>query len=194
MLKGVFARWTPGNGKFRFYLKKVVLNEALQQLRKRRNRRLERQVEDLAVLAERGSCEGPNDVWLGLYRQAVLEAALKSLRSYQEQHPGNVFHTLIGMLTGDLSGEVGASSDETSDAKLAERLGQMTGRNYTVANLAQQKRRARQKLAEFLASEVRATLGDPTPNELEDELRHLGLFGLISNFLPQGPGQVREEA
>jgi hypothetical protein len=61
--------------------------------------------------------------WLGLYRQAVLEAALKALRTYQERHPGNVLHTLVGMLTGGLAGEAGAAGDEPSDADLAERLG-----------------------------------------------------------------------
>src|SRR5262249_46248196 len=96
MLDGRFAHWTPGQGRFRFYLKRAVLNEALQHLRRHRNRRLERQVEDLTRLPEGGPSEASGDVWLGLYRQAVLEAALKSLRVYQEQHPGNVFHTLVG--------------------------------------------------------------------------------------------------
>jgi len=193
MMDGRFARWVPGQGRFRFYLKKAVLNEALQYLRKHRNRRLERQVEDLTRLADSEAAEEPGDAWLGLYRQAVLQAALKSLRGYQEQHPGNVFHTLVGLLTGEPGEESEAASNELSDAELAQRLGEATGRNFTVVNVAQQKRRARQKFAELLALEVKATLESPTPGELMAELRHLGLFGFIGDFLPRSSGEAQEE-
>jgi DNA-directed RNA polymerase specialized sigma24 family protein len=111
MMDGRFARWEPGKGRFRFYLKTAVLNEARQYLRKRRNRRLERQVEDLARFPEGGCGAEPDKIWLGPYRKALLEAATRALRAYQEQHPGNVFHTLVGMLSGDLIADAGAVGD-----------------------------------------------------------------------------------
>jgi DNA-directed RNA polymerase specialized sigma24 family protein len=186
MLDGRFARWTPGRGKFRFYLKRAALNEALQYLRKQRNRPLEQQVEDLTHFPEEGPGADAGDVWLGLYRRAVFEAALKSLRAYQEQHPGNVFHTLIELLGGSVSADRGPADVPPSDADLASALGRATGREYTVANVAQQKRRARQKFAEFLAAEVALTLEEPTPEQVADELRHLGFWGFVSDFLPAG--------
>jgi DNA-directed RNA polymerase specialized sigma24 family protein len=192
MMDGRFARWEPGQGRFRFYLKKAVHNEALQHLRKRRNRLLERQVEDLARFPAGGCGAEPDEIWLGSYRKALLEAAIKALRAYQEQHPGNVFHTLVGMLSGDLIADAAAVGDGLSDAELGERLGQATGQGYTLANVAQQKRRSRQKLAEFLASEVRATLGDLAPGDLEDELRQLGFLGFIANYLSRGKGTAEE--
>jgi DNA-directed RNA polymerase specialized sigma24 family protein len=184
ILDGRFARWAPGRGKFRSYLKQAVLNEALQYLRKQRNRRREQRVEDLTRFPEgRPAGEAPH-VWLNLYRSAVLEAAMKSLRSYQDQHPGNVFHSLLTLLAGGLIDAPGGATLELSDAELAAQLSRSTGRASTVANLAQQKRRARHKFAELLAQEVRLTLEQPTPEDLEDELRHLGLLGYLGDFLP----------
>jgi hypothetical protein len=39
----------------------------------------------------------------------------------------------------------------------------------------------------LLAAEVQATLAEPTPEEVRDELRHLGFFCFVQDFLtPDG--------
>jgi DNA-directed RNA polymerase specialized sigma24 family protein len=183
MLDGRFTHWTPGQGRFRFYLKRTVLNEALQHLRKHRNRRLEKQVEDLAQFPE-GSSGAGRDAWLDLYRQAVLGSALRSLRAYQEQHPDNIFHTLVELLLGEAVNDWDSGGPPPSDGELATSLGRLTGRSYTLANIAQQKRRARQKLAEFLAAEVQRTVPESAPDQVREELRHLGFLTYVEGFLP----------
>jgi DNA-directed RNA polymerase specialized sigma24 family protein len=179
VLRGDLARWAPGTGRFRDYLKKAVRNTALDYQRKQPMR--EKQVEDLADLARTDN--GADPVWENLWRTEILNGALKQLEAYERQHPDNVFHTVIAVL-----GEEEAVDSEQLAARLTER----TGRRYRAANARKQKERARRKLAELLLEEVKSTLEEPTPEEVEQELRYLGLMPYVDQLLPSawrgGPG------
>jgi hypothetical protein len=181
ILRGDFARWAPGQGRFRDYLKTAVWNAACDWHRRaQRSRRREVSLEELPDLAA-----GPDarpDLWLGLYRSAVFGAALQALARYQQSHPGNVFYTLVRLLEDE---SIADGSPTPDYASLAARLTEVTGRRipYTEDNARQQTSRARRKLAEFLLEEVRRTLETPTPEQLEAEVRLLGLTTYLANLL-----------
>ncbi len=169
VLGGAFAGWGPGRGRFRDYLKRAVHNCA-QDLRRGRAR-APMSLEDLDSSITPGS---PGSVWMGLYRAEILRAALRALEAFQAERPGNVFSTLIRAL-GERAGE----AERMSDDELARVLSKATGKEYSPANARMQATRARRKLAELIRVEVAATLDEPSPEAIEDELQTLGLLALV---------------
>jgi hypothetical protein len=111
-----------------------------------------------------------------LYRNEVLDAARKELQAYQDRTPGNVFAILIDLLVED---------DESDSTELAMRLSRVTGSPCTPENARKQKERARRKFAEILQDLIRTTLEEPTPQEIENELRILGILDYVAGFLPR---------
>lgn len=176
VLQGRLGARTPGQGRFRDYLKVSVYHAAMDFLRRAQRRGGEKSFDDLSWIADPSQEPAPTrHAWLNLYRAEVLEAALQALQQYQERNPGNVFHTLVTLLD-----QVdGADSEE-----LAKQLSQATGSRYTSANARKQKERARRKLAEFLLKEVNQTLEQPSPQAVEEELQALGLIDYVRPFLP----------
>jgi RNA polymerase sigma factor (sigma-70 family) len=177
ILQGGFAGWSPQPGKkFRHYLKTAVRHAAISFLRE--EGRTARARDDLVHLMEAGTTDPPaDDEWAKACRRTTLEGALAGLRSYQEQTPKNVFATLAGLL---------ADHPEEDAEQLAERLEALTGRDrpFEAANVRQQVKRLRHKLAELLVAEVRSTLVDPTPERLEEELTEMGVMPYVRRFLP----------
>jgi hypothetical protein len=182
-----FSGWKPGEDRrFRDYLKSSVRKTAINVWR--RNRRSEPSVEDLdaGVGADH---ESPDAVWLRLYRRAVLDAALKSLKAFQEAHPGNVFATIVRFLE-DHAAE---SPGKISFKELAEKLKREAGREkFTESDARVYTLRARRKLAGLLLEEVRQTRDAPTAEQLEEELKTLGLWVYVCDFLP-GDWRTRGE-
>ncbi len=173
LLQGKFEHWTPGRGRFRDYLKAAVHHAAVDFLRRKGK---EKQASGLELLSDPLSgSPSQAETWLNLYRSEVLAAAFKELKRYQEQHPGNVFHTLARLLADDA---------DADSRQLADRLTQATGRRFTPENARKQTERSRRKLAELLLEQVRATLDGPSPAQLEQEVRTLGLMPFIEPHLP----------
>lgn len=170
VLSGFAARWSR-KGRFREFLKTSVRNAALDYLRKKPGR--EKQVDDLSSFPDQRASS--NDVWLGLYRSEVFEAARKELQAYQDSTPGNFFATLIELLI---------QNDDSDSSALAARLAHATGSPCTPANARKQKERARRKFAELLLDQIRPTLEEPTSEQIQDELRVLGFFDYVAEFLP----------
>jgi hypothetical protein len=75
---------------------------------------------------------------------------------------------------------------EDSAEQLAERLAALSGRDrpFAAANVRQQVKRLRHKLAELLVAEVRSTLVEPTPERVEEELIEMGVMPYVRRFLP----------
>jgi RNA polymerase sigma factor (sigma-70 family) len=175
ILDGQFQHW-PGTGRFRDYLKTAVRNAACDFLRQKGRAK---QAGNLEQLPDRGSAAGESgDVWLDLYRRAVLDAAFRQLRSHQEGHEHNVFCTLLRLRAED---------GDAASTELADRLSRATGRAYTAENTRQQLHRARRLFAELLVEEVRQALGEPANQDIAAELQSLGLMTYVAEFMPLGP-------
>jgi hypothetical protein len=187
ILRGDFADWAPGKGRFRDYLKTAVRNAAFDFMRKSGRAR---RVKDLNSLPDPASPAGPSaDVWLNHWRSAVLAGALEKLKAYQDRRPGNVYCTVVRLLEE----APGANSRE-----LARWLTEATGRSYRPDNARKQTERARRQFAELLVEEVCLTLDEPTLPHVTEELQTLGLLPYVAGSLParaqtSGPAVPRSE-
>ncbi len=177
ILQGEFAGWGPGNGRFRDYLKTAVHHAAIDWRRRQaRERRV--QLRDLSAIPD--PADPSTDLWLQLWRGALLSAILEKLKAHEERHTDNVFYTVVRIL---------AEGDAEKSSDLARRLTGATGRDYGAANARKQAERARKMLTRLLLEEVGQTLPEPTPQQVEDELRTLGLLRYVVAFA-EGPDDV----
>jgi DNA-directed RNA polymerase specialized sigma24 family protein len=178
ILEGKFRHWSPGEGRrFRDYLKRAVHN-ALADFWNRKKPWGNIEIRQPAELA---ACPASRDAaaWLDAYRRAVLDLALKALREYQNQRPGNVFHTLIQILEESGPGD----ERKLSARELVQKLHAATGREFTEENARQLRRRACRKLGELLLTEIRLGLASPTCADVEAELHELGLMPYFNDSL-----------
>jgi hypothetical protein len=172
MLQGKLTRWDPARGRFRDYLKKAVRNAALAFLRKKRHH-----ANTAPEAASLASYETPETVWIAGCRSSLLRGALAVLQEYQEQHPGNVFYTVL---------QLKARHPKERSDQLAARLSEKTGRPFTPENARKQLERARHWFAELLLFQVKCSLSNPTQHQVQEELVDLGLLDYVRDFLPPG--------
>jgi RNA polymerase sigma factor (sigma-70 family) len=176
----ILEKWN-GKGKFRFYLKQVVHNAAIDYLRSRGGEEAIC-LDDMSQVSDSDAAEEADQDWDPIYRHDVITNALKALKEYQEEHGGNVYYTVIQAVIDEAKRE----NDESAEGRrtfcsrdLAERL----GGDYTAENARQLKNRARRKLAELVIAEVRRTLDNPGREHLETELADLGLLEFVRDQL-----------
>ena len=178
ILKGGFTRWEGSTrGLFRNYLQRSVRNHA--STFKHRGRRRAESLPDGDLFTDPRRQASGDARWLSEWRNALLQAALKDLKDYQEGRGGeNVYYTLVLLLIAEADGHA-----KTSAGELAALLSRETGRPYTEDNARQQALRARRKFAELLVLEVARTLEEVTPGQVEDELKTLGLHAHVADHL-----------
>jgi RNA polymerase sigma-70 factor (ECF subfamily) len=174
-------------GKFRYYLRTAVRNEARACWRRRYGR------EQLGVDLDRFEDKAPDpeaeDLWQDQCRRMIRAEALDALRKYQAEHGKSHAHTVLMLIVEHPA--------ETS-AQLADRLSASIGHGITPEAFRQQVQRARRRFAELLIEGVASTLYDPTPEDVEDELCELGLMQHVRDYLPsdwrtRGPQTSTEE-
>jgi RNA polymerase sigma-70 factor (ECF subfamily) len=158
-LRGDFRRADPDRGRFRDYLKAALANLVNDHHRARQAR-----PEPLAPgAAEPAAPAEPSDEdFLAAWRQNLLDQTWAALR---EANP--TFHAVLRLRV---------ESPELPSAEVAARVGADLGRPMTAENVRKALQRAHAKFAELLVDRVAESLTDPTPAELEDELRALDLL------------------
>ena len=194
----VVARGFPGverragkAGVFRNYLKEVLRNEVRSFWRSRRSRGLRDRLAGLAFWRRRQADAGAlaaelearlsdadaDHLWLAEWRSSLsaqAQRALRALKEYQDERPGNLFATVLELIL--------AYPEERSD-ELARRLAERTGQPHRADAVRQTISRARRKFAELLVEQVSRTV-EPTPDAVEDELAELGLLPYVRRYLP----------
>lgn len=155
-------------GRFRDYLRAAIRNAAIDHLRKKRPATVDEDYLENECATEAS--------WLDEWRGCLLEKALQQLESHERDSPGNLYYTTVRLMI-DNPGE--------SSTDLAERASGASGRTVSAAAFRQQLGRARRKLAEILVAEVRQTLRNPTPDEIVDELRELGLYCYVQDYVSE---------
>jgi len=171
LLSGDFAGADPQRGRFRDLLKVAVRNMVRNYWEKQKRRR----TVDLDVATLDDDREPADDPWLGSWRRSVLELAFKALQQEDRQRPGSLAYTLLRMR---------ADHPDDSSEQLAARLSKKTGTPIRADALRQKLRRARLQFADRLIAEIAGSLGDPTPERIEEELVALGLLEMVRDLLP----------
>lgn len=169
-----FSKWDAEKGKFRNYLKTAVRHEA-RRCAARKQKGKSTPV-DLALLkaAEAPEPEFDRD-WLSAWEGNLLGVTMGLLRDYQREHPHCVWHTALRLRMAHA---------EWSWKELAEELSKATGHPFNADSARKQLLRARHKYAELLLAEICRTLGDPSREQVWEELIELNLMEYVKDFLP----------
>jgi RNA polymerase sigma-70 factor (ECF subfamily) len=164
LLRGEFRRAAPERGRFRDYVKTVLINLVNAHRRKASRVRTALQ-QDMVETTSAPAVDLPfEDHW----RAELLERAWQSLRA---AHPDQ--YAVLRFR---------AQRPELPSPVQALYLSRQLGKPLTSGGVRQALRRARQHFAQLLMGEVAETLNEPTRAELEDELRALNLWEYCRDF------------
>lgn len=172
ILRGDFSGADPERGRFRDLLKVAVRNMA-RTFWSKQQKRAGAPV-DLNLLGDDTQNEEAERDWQTAWQNAVLSMTWRALESYEQSQPGCVAYTVL-KLRSDYP-------DDDSE-QMAKRLSGASGRAFTAGTTRQQLRRARLRFAQLLVEEVARGLKDTSPERVEEELRDLGLFPYVADFL-----------
>jgi RNA polymerase sigma factor (sigma-70 family) len=179
LMRGDFHRADPARGRFRDFLKKALVN-LLISYRRQQSRapvQLPSEVPEAAASVESLDLERE---FLAHWRQILLERAWQGLAA--KQKPGGPpYYTALRLR---------AEKPELSSANLA---GQLTAElradpPFTDSAIRKIIQRARDLLADRLVAEVARSLGEPSADELEEELIDLGFQAYCRQALERRRG------
>lgn len=165
-LRGDFHRADPRRGRFRNYVKSAVLN-LLADFRRRQKhwpRPLPGDGEGLSVACAGRPAADPE--FLDCWRDEILNHAWARLARHEDR-TGQPFFTVLGFRAGHPA---------LRSPEMAGRLTEILKKPVTAGWVRQTLRRARERFVEFVQDEVAHTLGDPSGEERDEELRDLGLW------------------
>jgi RNA polymerase sigma-70 factor (ECF subfamily) len=109
----------------------------------------------------------------------LLNRAWQALEE-EERRRGTPYHSALRLR---------ADEPELSAAELTVRLGQQCGKPLTEARVRQFVHRAREKFADRLYEDVAHSLQDPSPEQVEEELRELGLLPYCQSAVQHQRGE-----
>jgi hypothetical protein len=182
VLNHKFDKASPDRGRFRDYVKVSARNAALIYLRKKtragKATALTADVERTLANPAAGNdpAAAASDEWLNHWRRCLLDKVWRSLESHELRSPGNLYYTAL---------RLSVDFPQEDSESLAARAAATAGRPLRADAFRKQLSRARRMFAELLAEEVAATLQQPTPVEIEEELAELGLMSYLRDYLPE---------
>lgn len=172
LLKGDFSGADPNRGRFRDLLKTAIRNMARNCWAKNQRRA---SVEFDVQSIDGGESDELDELWTKECRDLVLSVAWQNLQEWESSTPGSVAFTILRLRS---------QYPDDSSTQMAERLSQEKGKTFRPDSTRQQLRRARVRFADYLVAEIADGLGDPTPENLKDELISLGLYASVRDVLP----------
>jgi RNA polymerase sigma factor (sigma-70 family) len=171
-LRGDFRHADPIRGRFRDYVKRAVQNLMKDYYRRKRPvRSLDSRVAEPAVLDEGLALFDRQ--FLASWRNDLLDRAWGRLRQ-REATTGQPYHTILRLRVD----HPGLTSEVYS-----QRLSATLGRPVSPGAFRQALQRARRHYAQDLLDEVGASLNDPTPQAIEEELAELQLLEYCRPYL-----------
>ncbi len=175
LIRGDFKGVNPERGRFRDYVK-TVLFRLVANFHKRRQtepRQLPENAPDpadpLAVPPD------PDKEFLEAWRRELLDRAWEALAE-AERKTGQPLHAVLRYRTDH-------PDEETTSAQMAAEFSARFGRKFTADGIRKTLQRAREKFAQLLVEDVTRSLDHPTRQQLEQELRDLGLWSYCSDAL-----------
>ncbi len=168
LTQGAFRSADPQRGRFRDYLKSTLYHLAVDHQKRQRKAyvSLDEQVAEPAAGA--WDPDQADEQFVQHWRDEILAKAWAALRA-GEGAGGQPYFSVLKFRAE----HPGASSAEMA-ARLSEQLRPETP--FTETGIRKTLQRARTHFAEALVAEVARSLGDPTDDELEDELIAIGLL------------------
>jgi RNA polymerase sigma-70 factor (ECF subfamily) len=167
LLRGDFRRADPGRGRFRDIIKTTLFHLIVdhQRARQRQPRSLDAVGHEPAAAPAETEAE---QEFLERWREELRDRTWLALADL-ERKTGQPCHTLLRLRN---------EQPALSSTELAEELGRRLGKAYSVPAVRTALYRARERFSDLLLDEVVQSLENPTVQDLEDELRDLGLLSL----------------
>ncbi len=164
-LRGDFRNCDPSRGRFRDYVKRALQNLVNDYYRRRRPNVSMDAIFNEPVTEDSDPPQFEVE-FVESWKKDLLERAWRVLLDL-ERKSSLPYYTVLRLRVD--------YPDQRSQ-QLAEKLSAATGRTVTAGAFRQTVQRARTKYVNFLINEVKASLHDPTPEEVEEELGDLGLL------------------
>ena len=166
-LAGEFHKAAPERGRFRDYLKTVIVNlvRSHHRAQGKQPQPLPDQVGETPVMP----AEDDEGQFAVEWRKEVLELTWQSLKQERE----NYYHVL----------RLRVENPESSSAELADRYANEQGRSITAANVRKILERAHAKFAKLLIAEVADSLSEPDHESVRAELTELDLLKYCQSAL-----------
>ena len=180
-LKGGFRRVDPDRGRFRDYLRTTLVHLVVDYQKRQRKRA---QPLDTALVEPEASPDGPAEAdrqFIRSWRDDLLARAWTALAEAERQG-GQPYYSVLHFRVGNPN----ANSAEMA-ARLTEQL--QPEQPLTETGIRKTLQRARLQFADLLIDEVAHSLGQHTPEELEQELIDLDLHSYCRSALARHRGQ-----
>jgi RNA polymerase sigma-70 factor (ECF subfamily) len=164
-LRGDFKNVDPARGRFRDFVKQALRNLVIDHLRRRQSRPrrgIANHQEPTAPDSGLGDFELQ---FLASWRDELMNRAWRRLMMHQER-ARQPYHTVLLYRS---------EHPELHSPQMAEDLTVRLGKPVSAVWVRQTLLHAREKYVDFLVEEVAASLNEPAPADLEEELADLGL-------------------
>lgn len=166
LLRGDFRQADPQRGRFRDYVKASLRH--LVSKHRAKAQKLPHLLSDHSPEVEAPAEDGDRQFNLS-WRETLLQRTWEALA---QAHPG--YHAIL---------QARAAHPRLPSDQLAVIVARQTGKTLTAVNLRQTLHRARAAFVDLLIEEVGHSLNNPTPAQVEDELRELDLLGYCQHVL-----------
>ena len=166
-LRGDFHRADPMRGRFRNYVKSAVLNLVIDVQRQAKHRPKPLPADGQTLPSPTDDLADLDRQFLDCWRDEILERAWKGLEARESKSSGPPFFTLL---------RYRADHPGLRSQEIADRLAVVLDRPLTAGWVRQNLRRAREVFVELVQAEVAHSLGHPSDEERDEEMRNLGLW------------------
>jgi RNA polymerase sigma-70 factor (ECF subfamily) len=113
--------------------------------------------------------EQPDKDYDHVWREVLIKRVWGRLELYEAGSKNNRYATILKLRVGD---------PDASIQDLVEKLNESSEQKFTAEAFRKTLQRARMKFFDLLVQELRETMSNPTPEDIENELNDLGLGSL----------------
>jgi RNA polymerase sigma factor (sigma-70 family) len=172
-LRGDFRNADPQKGRFRDFVKTALFHLIVDHQNRRRDalRVVSLEAAHVAAISPGLSCS--DQQFLESWRNEILGRTWQALERNSEQG-GHAYYRVL---------RCRSDHPEVSSSALAEQLSTELGKPIKADWVRQTLRRAREQFTDLLVEELAATLEEPTPQRLEEELQDLGMLDYCRDAL-----------
>jgi DNA-directed RNA polymerase specialized sigma24 family protein len=172
-VQGKYRGFDPGRGRFREYLKRALFNLVHDYYRENHTpRRVQLDVNNISVAVQPRQTEV--DPFQALWSEEVVKRGLDKLDQREREKPRSFVGSVIRLK---------AENPARRSADLARILTARKGIPVTAEKVRKDTHLARGLLIHYVIEEVRSTLGNPSLDDLEEELIDLGLHSLCKTAI-----------
>jgi RNA polymerase sigma-70 factor (ECF subfamily) len=171
VLQGAFKRADPGRGRFRDYLKTALIHLVDDYQKAQRSRPRPLPLDQPA--SPMPASASPNADFVVTWREELLDRTWRALAAAQP-----VYHAVLLFRI---------DNPEVPSPRMAEELGAKLGMPMRPDQVRKALQRSHAKFAELLVDEVEASLGNPSRDEVAEELRELDLLRYCRTALHDRP-------